>query len=190
MANIKDLKKKLLAQYPRETAGARSASRFGYQRDWALCHLLNLHIETDTDYRIVFDYHDDVVILEPADDPTALHFYQVKTKQGGYWKRAALVRRAKGKKGLLPSILGKLYHNRSLFLEETASLNLVSNSSFDLPLADGTPCTSRTRTTLSALMPDELKKIKNALLSELGTDADVDADEITFLHVTSPTSGL
>lgn len=185
MANIRDLKKKILSQYPRETSGPRSANRFGYQRDWALCHLLTMHLEADRDYRIVFDYHDDIVVLEPADDPKVIHFYQVKTKQDGYWKRGALVRRAKGKKGLLPSILGKLFHNRSLFLDETSSLNLVSNSPFELSLADGTPCTVRTNTSLSALSPDELKKIKDALLSELGTGINVDADDITFFHVTS-----
>lgn len=179
------LKEKFLARYPRETAGARSANRSGFQRDWALFHLLALHLEPDKDYRIVFDYHDDVVVLEPADEPRVIHFYQVKTKQGGYWKSGALIGRVKSKGGLLPSILGKLFYNRGLFLEETALLNLVSNSPFDLSLADGTPCTTRIRTGLNVLSAAELKKIKEALLDELSPSVIVDAEDITFLHVTS-----
>jgi hypothetical protein len=62
------LKQQLLDIKPRETSGARTANRFDYQDDWAFCQILELH-EADDDYVVVFDYHDDVLVLDSATDP-------------------------------------------------------------------------------------------------------------------------
>jgi len=42
-----DAIEKLRTIVPREVAGARSGARYAYQAHWALCHLLELHTQTD-----------------------------------------------------------------------------------------------------------------------------------------------
>ena len=51
--------KEQFAASPRELAGSRNANRTGYQQDWALCHLLDLH-DTRDQYVLVNEWHDDV----------------------------------------------------------------------------------------------------------------------------------
>ena len=129
-----DLKTLFVQKSPRETSGSRSANRFDYQDDWALCKLLEIHI-SDDDYVLVLDFHDDIVVLDSASNPQAALFYQVKTKQTGFWSRANLLARKKGKEGKLPSILGKLLSNYLLFSECTSGLSFISNaySNFEMP---------------------------------------------------------
>jgi hypothetical protein len=90
--SLKDL---IVQKKPRETSGPRSANRFDFQKSWALCRLLELH-QSGQDYLIVFDYHDDVLVLDSATDPNRIDFYQIKTKQNGHWTRSALVARDNG----------------------------------------------------------------------------------------------
>jgi hypothetical protein len=138
-----------LAQQPRETSGARSANRFTFQKNWTLCHLLDLH-KAGTPYVVVCEYHDDVAVLD-ADPPTSVHFYQVKSS-ASRWTLARMIKRAKGKgeakregedKG---SILGKMYSHRKDHAALVASTNFVSNACFNIPLASGDPCVELCRT--------------------------------------------
>ena len=87
--SLKDL---LVTTKPRETSGPRSANRFDFQKSWALCRLLELH-KSGKDYLIVFDYHDDVLVLDSCGDPNRIDFYQIKTKQSGHWTRRDLIDR-------------------------------------------------------------------------------------------------
>jgi hypothetical protein len=120
---------------PRERSGAVSSDRSHYQKDWALCKILKLHLGSE-DYLVAFDIHDDVVVFKPESDPDAVCFYQIKTKDEGSWSLNSLIARKKGKKGTsLPSILGNLYHNRTLFSSFTESLTLVSNAGFKIAIS-------------------------------------------------------
>src|SRR4051812_13632329 len=94
----------IVAKPPRERAGSLAANRFGYQLDWALCRLLELHAE-GKDYVVVIDLHDDVLVFDSATDPQSVICYQIKTKDSGSWSRANLLYRKKGKDGPLASIL-------------------------------------------------------------------------------------
>ena len=72
----------LVSNLPRETSGSRASSRFDFQKNWVLCHLLELHLEK-RDYLVLCDYHDDVVVLERPSNPDQAEFIQIKTKKTG-----------------------------------------------------------------------------------------------------------
>lgn len=150
---------------PREKAGSRSADRFDYQRDWALCELLRIH-DSGSDYLIVFDLHDDVLAFDSASNPTLIWFYQIKTKKPGHWTRTDLLRRKAGANGPLLSILGKLYSNRVSFPAHTAALTFVSNAQIKLVLADGSSSDSRQAFTIAELSPGDQAKIGAQLKDE------------------------
>lgn len=119
---------------PREVSGSRSSNRSDYQKSWAFCLLLKLH-RTEQDYLILFDYHDDVVVLDSAENPTSIDFYQVKTKEKGNWTVTRLLKREKGANDEpLTSIVGKMYANKIAFPAAAKSLNFISNAQFKVKL--------------------------------------------------------
>ena len=56
----------IVAKKPRENAGALAANRFAYQLDWGLKKLLELE-ESNLPYTIIFDYQDDILVLDSDD---------------------------------------------------------------------------------------------------------------------------
>jgi hypothetical protein len=88
--------KEQFAAIPREAAGSRNSNRTDYQKDWALCHLLELH-DTGQNYALVVERHDDVVVLDCPVDPERVDFYQLKTKDDGDWRLAKLLHVEKSK---------------------------------------------------------------------------------------------
>lgn len=176
------LSQQIIDVKPRETAGSSSASRFDFQKHWALSKLLELHL-ADLDYRVLFDYHDDVVVLEPATNPTQIHFYQVKGTKRGHWTRGQLLNRAKDDGKL--SILGKLLTHLQEFPDDEKTLNLVSNAPFKLKANNGSNMLGEPKFVMHGLASDELDKIRSAVKEELGLDVSCADDDIVFLHVTS-----
>jgi hypothetical protein len=65
---VADLLDDLLAKPQRETAGADTSSRFDYQKGWAFCQMLRRHMD-GADYLAAFEFHDEVVFLEPNHSP-------------------------------------------------------------------------------------------------------------------------
>lgn len=167
------LKQRLIDIGPRDRSGPRSANRFDYQDDWALCLLLELH-ERGRDYVVVFDYLDDVLVLDSASDPQAAIFYQVKTKASGNWTRSALVKQGQGHPGQLPSIIGKLYSNYEHLPDETEGLELVSNAHFKLKLQEGGSSIGMTSVQFDSLDETERQGFAESLESELGAPTNYD----------------
>jgi hypothetical protein len=121
---------------PREVSGSSSSNRSDFQQSWAFCLLLKLH-RTGQDYLVLFDYHDDVVVLDSASNPTAMDFYQVKTKKTGNWTATLLLKREKGANDkLLNSIAGKMYANKIAFPAAAKTLNFISNAQFSIKHKD------------------------------------------------------
>jgi hypothetical protein len=113
----------------RETAGSIAQQRFNYQAQWALTLIFDRHAAMQ-DYAIVLEFHDDVVLLDSPTSPSAVSFFQVKTKKNGQWTLAQLFRRSPSKSGStepLPSTVGKLVSNIHAFSGYTQSSNFVSN---------------------------------------------------------------
>ena len=51
---------KSILDTPRENAGSISSNRFDFQKDWAICKLLELH-EQKTDYVLILDFQEDTL---------------------------------------------------------------------------------------------------------------------------------
>jgi len=175
----------------RETAGARSANRFAYQRSYALCRLLDLH-EQGGDYVLLGEFHDDVAILDSATSPTSIEFVQVKTRQSGkVWTRADLVARKKSTakeksttlSGRLPSILGKLYVNYLAFTKHTSRLAFVSNVPCKFTRQDGTACDKHPSTCLDELKQPDRTHICEKLATEHDLQSLPGGENLTFLEI-------
>ena len=131
------LRELIISTSLRENSGARSSSRFDFQKNWVVCLILNFHLNAQK-FLILCDYHEDVVIFDDNIDPSAATFCQIKTKGSGHWTLGSLLSRRKGKDGaLLNSIIGKLYANYLSFENHTESLNFVSNAGYKFTLGDG-----------------------------------------------------
>ena len=116
----------LLETPAREKAGAETVNRFEFQTAWGLLHLLELY-DGGADYAIAFEFHDDIIVLDSATDPTKIRFHQVKSRKDGKWTLAALTKRDAGAEGLKPSIVGKLFGHRRAFRDGAEHLAIVSN---------------------------------------------------------------
>jgi Cap4 dsDNA endonuclease len=168
--------KEQFAAIPRETAGSRNSNRTDYQKDWAICHLLELHDSHDA-YALVVERHDDVVVLNCPVDPTRADFYQLKTKDDGDWKLSKLlyVEKSKGaakKKGIEKkmSFLAKLYSNRLACDDCDMTASFVSNARFALILANGEDGAKRDEICLSELSTNDLASILAKLKEEHGLE--------------------
>lgn len=81
----------IVAKKPRENAGPLAANRFAYQLDWGLKKLLELE-EANQPYTIIFDYQDDILVLDSDKDPNYIDFYQVKTNAAANgWSLSQLI---------------------------------------------------------------------------------------------------
>ncbi|MDF3918653.1 dsDNA nuclease domain-containing protein [Salinicola salarius] len=109
---------------PRETAGSSSSNRFDYQKNWSICHFLELH-QDGKDYLVVFDHHEDTVVFDHRTTPDSACFYQVKSKKSGSWTIARLAK-CKGEDHE-SSILRKIYSNYECFPEFAVRLAFISN---------------------------------------------------------------
>ena len=142
MSNLAD---RLIDTPPREVAGPDAASRFHYQAVYGLTLIFDEH-NGEKDYALLFEFHDDLALLDQSVNPTSVSFFQVKTKEKGAWSLAEIARQTTttnddGTKKKHPSHLGKIYHNAISFEEFVESITFVSNaqmtfgmksSSFDL----------------------------------------------------------
>ncbi|MCA9111364.1 MAG: DUF4297 domain-containing protein [Planctomycetaceae bacterium] len=182
------LAERLVSVPLRETSGSRSSNRFDFQENWALCHILELH-ESGNDYVVILDFHDDVVVLDSVTDPSAILFYQIKTKQSGNWKCSDLTYRKKGKSGPLPSILGKLYSNYALFPDDTAGLKFISNAGLNSKLATGGSSEAVHHIRVEHLDVKEQQKIRTKLIDECGDNVQSACEPLLSIERTSLSLG-
>ena len=110
MILINEIQKVLIENKPTEKGGAINEERLTFQKDWAICKLIELH-KNQEDYLMIFEYHDDILILDSCENPTLISFYQIKTKTTGHWRTASLLEKQKKPN----SYLGKLFLNRVKF---------------------------------------------------------------------------
>lgn len=165
----------------REKSGSRVADRYDFQKDWALCFLLELHSQR-SDYVVLFDYIDDVVVLDSATTPKEMEFYQIKTKRSGEFKLKDILNRKKSPEGL--SILGKLAANKIQFPSTTKSLNLVCNVPFNFELNSGTSSADMTPICLSDLAVRSIDTALQQIKEEHKLSVCPDVKDITLFLVT------
>ncbi len=159
-----------LAAAQRETAGAQTFEKYLYQYHWALCRILGAH-ETDNDYVVFIELHEDVVLATSTDESIArFEFNQIKNVSSTVWnpKKLTSVPKATGKK-VTNSILGKMLQGirKKPFVEKLNSLDLVATCGFNLPpKTDGLKLSI---ISIGDLHDDCLKDIQAAINKELGT---------------------
>lgn len=147
----------------RERGGSRASNRLSYQTSWAFCLLLDLH-GSKTDYLIILDYHDDIVVFDSASAPSSMDFFQVKTRKGkSPWKLKELFKIAKKS---THSIWGKMYAHRIAFGDKASSLNLVSDSAFNVQRKTSDKAEEVEKCTLAELCVESLREVAIALQKE------------------------
>jgi hypothetical protein len=155
-----DLQTKLKLIKPRENAGSSSSNRFDYQKNWAICKLVELS-QTSSDFLVAFEYHDDIVIFDSSTKPTQIDFYQIKTKNKGSFNLKALLKKTPTKTTVGNSFLGKLLMNKLNFDKETSSLNIVSNAQYKLKVVN------KARICCNELEKSEIDELELSLTAEL-----------------------
>ncbi|WP_232280854.1 dsDNA nuclease domain-containing protein [Novosphingobium nitrogenifigens] len=119
-----------LINTPARETGA-TGGRYDFQTMWGLALLFQQH-GTNDDYAIIFEFHDDVALLDHAVNPTSVRFYQVKSKATNHgWTLTSLLKREKVKTedGVKekPSYIDKMYDNVDKFQGAVLSADFVSN---------------------------------------------------------------
>lgn len=159
----------------REIAGRRTINRLNYELSWAICQLIELH-DSNEDYALVMEYHDDVIVLDSPSDPKKARFYQIKTGSGDMWRSGGLWG---GSSDL--SILGKLALHHKSFGSSVEALHLISNKGFKLNFLGGQKECTNGSACLSQLDPAELTSLSAALQKEV---PGIDVNECTkLMHV-------
>lgn len=171
------LRNAIISERPRETSGSKSANRFDFQKDWAICKAIDLQL-AEQNYVLILDFHDDILIIDSDIDPQNLEFYQVKSKKKGNWTVPQLTKAEKDKL----SIMGKLINNYIKFKKYDMKLILISNSIYDVKLADGSPNSDCNYICISELEDKEKGKLFNKVNLELQEDVSSVAN-ITYLQV-------
>lgn len=125
----------IVAKKPRENAGALAANRFAYQLDWGLKKLLELE-ESNQPYTIIFDYQDDILVLDSDEEPNYIDFYQVKTNAAaGGWSKAQLTKVPPARTSKEP-VQGDLFSQPSDDVEEEGKYSKIAKlliHSLDFP---------------------------------------------------------
>jgi len=177
------LKDRIILVKPRERSGSTSASRFDYQKDWSICKLIECY-QTKSDYVIVFDWHEDLIIMDSELNPQTVSFYQIKGKKSGNWTLAQLIKSNDDEQGKpLLSIIGKLYDCKLKHDIETTSLNFVSNARYNIDLEDKTSSLGKDEICIIELSKKVKLQIAQKLKSEHALGADPIYEDITFLKV-------
>lgn len=124
----------------REVAGSDAYAAFEFQLIFGV-EVLFENFDKLTDYAVLFEFHDDVVLLTGTDNPTEIEFFQLKHSTLGNWTIPKFCKQEKAKKGegKKPSMLHKLYENVENFGEFSKNAQIVSNAYYsDIGQAEST----------------------------------------------------
>jgi len=159
-----------------ETGGSHAEVGVDFCRYWAISVILMLEEAGAKDYAIVFQYMQDVMVVESATAPKEAELYQVKKKEKGAWNRSLLCAcsRTKGKNGARRgtlkgrSVLGKLY----VAVEKLSRIaavkgTFVSNAPCDLRAPTGEPVPCYGKVSVAGLLHSDRDQIEKKLVKEL-----------------------
>ena len=166
-ARLADALMKLKA---RESGGIVGADRYDYQKDWALCKILELHMG-GADYVVVCEFHEDITILDHPVDPSKVTFYQIKTAEKSNWTVQRLIFRRKGSAEVrLPSILGNLCGKSAELGGCEVEFRFASNAKYSIKSVSGTSLDESTAFLCVDINDADRKKLKTALAEELANE--------------------
>jgi hypothetical protein len=169
-----------------ESGGEENNTATDFARHWAIAHIVQVLIDKAGDYVILFEYLQDVAVLDSSLTPTKIALYQLKKRARPSWTPSSLtaiksssskeseepakkkggVKKRKGLKGR--SILGKLY----LAVESANSLAdasgvLLTDCHFDLKGTDGQRVPAFSKTSVTKLGEADLDFISKRLKKEI-----------------------
>lgn len=170
-----NLKNTLLTIPEREDGGRTAYDRLDYQTAWGVSRLLELHSKKEN-YAIAFEFHDDIVVFNDAENPTKVIFYQVKTQISGNWTLAKITKRPTGKTGLKSSFAGKMLDNAIKFGASVEKLSFVSNQ----PLSD--VIVIHGEAPISGACSEKIKKFVSDLQSEEPSFKDPEQTNLFFFR--------
>lgn len=124
-----DLSDKLKSVSHREVAGSDSYAAFEFQLIFGV-EILFENFDKLTDYAVLFEFHDDVVLLTGTHNPIEIEFFQLKHSTSGNWTIPKFCKQAKDAKGggKKTSMLHKLYENVENFGDYSKNAQIVSNA--------------------------------------------------------------
>ncbi len=175
-----DIQTSLLTSKARENSGSETIKRYDFQKDFSLKLIIDSYL-SKSDFAILFEFHDDILVLDSASNPDELEFYQVKTKAtSGNWTTDSLLKAKEWGK----SILWKMYLNKELFPEHTKKLFLVSNARFNLKLKGWGKWADKTDICWNELDNAEISTINDSIENELSLTVKPQFELIWNFHVT------
>lgn len=174
-----DLQTSLITSKTRESSGSETIKRYDFQKDFSLILMIDMYLSWK-DFVILFEFHDDILVIDSAINPGNLNFYQVKTKATGNWTTNALLKAKEWEK----SILWKMYLNKELFPKNTKNIFLVSNARFSLKLKNGNKWEDKADISWTELADTEINKINDDLMKELLLVSKPQFELIWNFHVT------
>lgn len=154
----------LLTTKPREESGSKTTRKFTFQNDFSLYLLLRRHNLLE-DYTFLFDFHEDLVVLNSSKNADKIQFYQIKSKDAGKWSLSDLIRSPKGAQ----SIISKLYNNKILFPLNTEKITFVTNADYNFKSLKNTDKPEFSLSDISAknLCDSDIKTCLNKIKNEL-----------------------
>jgi hypothetical protein len=163
-----------------ESGGEENNTATDFARHWAIAHIAEALIDEADEYVILFEYLQDIAVLDSPHAPTKISLYQLKKRAHPPWTKSSLTARKKpeewGKavetekpKHLRGrSILGKLYYAvHSASSLGKASGILLTDGQFNLNGADNQPITAFSKTPIDKLAKAEVEFIGKRLRKEL-----------------------
>lgn len=168
---------------PRELKGADTTGKYDYQKDISICMLLEYHIKAN-DYLFIFEYHDDLVILNSEFTPSEYNFFQIKGHDKGSYTLTSILQRKKLMDGWSNSILGKLYNHTMVFKDEVKSVNFITNRDFNIAYGVDDNCKNYTEICIKDLSKKELNNLNTKLKEEFNISTlDSNFLNVAFLKV-------
>lgn len=175
---MSELSSKFISTPQIEDAGSDTAKRFQYQALYGLALIFEAHKSGD-DYAVVFEFHDDIALLDSSTVPERVRFFQVKTKASGHWTLAPILKQKKstGKinpEKLLPSYIGKMYQNVLNFGDSVEAVSFVSNAQMNFGSKAVNFC-------LDSCTPEEVAKVVAQIKREFPECKDVKTNLVRFV---------
>ncbi len=116
---------------PEERGGSIGSSGYDFQKIWGVAKIIEL-ADKEEEFLLVFDYHEDTILLDGIEESEKIVFFQIKQKETGNWTHGFLTKRTK----TTNSILAKLLKMKDKFPDGVGEFRFVTNAPFSVKLVD------------------------------------------------------
>jgi hypothetical protein len=165
-----------------ESGGEQNNTATDFARHWAIAHIAEVLADQTGEYVILFEYLQDIAVLDSATSPSRIALYQLKKRTRPGWTKSSLTAPANssvsedGEAGDAPahkkpkklkgrSILGRLYYavHCAAPLADASGI-LLTDGHFELDQADSRRVTAYSKTLLTSLGSSDVEFIKKKVV--------------------------